>query len=154
MPPGPVLLDVSSGNPKSSKSVEAAVKGMQQRVNGSNSTAANSRSSASDSSSGTAGQVFGITHPISWDPPTQYDMKLTSQLEDVLKQYGLYESEEEMNRRYAQFLWKVEIFFTFREFSEVAKKNKVSMWRFVFNLFSFCLLKKVKTKTEMLFYNN
>ncbi len=112
MPPGPVLKDVSLGYRNSSPSLEVVRKmqQQQQRVNGSNSAAANAKPSVSDSSAGTAGKVYGITHPISWDPPTQYDMKLTNQLDDVLKQYGLYESEDEMNRRYVKFCRSLKFF--------------------------------------------
>lgn len=75
----------------------------QQRANGTNSSAADAKPSVSDSGAETAGRVLGVTNPISWDLPSQNDIKLTNELDGMLKQCGLYESEEELNLRYANF---------------------------------------------------
>ncbi|CDO98397.1 unnamed protein product [Coffea canephora] len=42
-----------------------------------------------------SGQRLGITEPISWSGPTEYDMIKTRELEKFLADVGLYESQEE-----------------------------------------------------------
>jgi poly(A) polymerase len=44
-------------------------------------------------------QRFGVTDPISLAPPTPKDEKLTKHLEQVLKQFNLFESSEESQKR-------------------------------------------------------
>jgi poly(A) polymerase len=44
-------------------------------------------------------QQYGITPPLSTKPPTERDLKLTDDLMDTLKKHGLFESEEEAQRR-------------------------------------------------------
>ncbi|CEG74468.1 Putative Poly(A) polymerase [Rhizopus microsporus] len=43
---------------------------------------------------------YGVTAPISTDPPTEHELKLTEDLLETLKSYGLFESEQEAQKRY------------------------------------------------------
>lgn len=45
------------------------------------------------------GNRYGITSAISESAPTPEDLKLTEQLEECLRQFGLFETEEELGRR-------------------------------------------------------
>ena len=47
----------------------------------------------------------GVTSPISLDLPKPIDIKLTNKLEETLRPYGVFESDEELAHRY-------EVFFT------------------------------------------
>ena len=51
--------------------------------------------------SGTRNQppMLGVTPPISVDPPQPEDWEMTEKLETTLREFGLYESEEESRRR-------------------------------------------------------
>lgn len=42
---------------------------------------------------------YGITSAISESAPSSEDIKLTEQLEECLRQYGLFETDEELARR-------------------------------------------------------
>ncbi|CAO3665828.1 unnamed protein product [Rhizopus microsporus] len=42
---------------------------------------------------------YGVTAPISTDPPTEHELKLTEDLLETLKSYGLFESEQEAQKR-------------------------------------------------------
>lgn len=42
---------------------------------------------------------LGVTAPISTAPPTEKETKLTEQLVATLKEYGLFESEQEAQKR-------------------------------------------------------
>ncbi|KAI7899221.1 Poly(A) polymerase central domain-containing protein [Cokeromyces recurvatus] len=44
-------------------------------------------------------QNYGITPPISTDPPTEQQLKLTDELIQTLRDYGLFESEQEAQKR-------------------------------------------------------
>ncbi|KAI9481721.1 MAG: Poly(A) polymerase central domain-containing protein [Benjaminiella poitrasii] len=44
-------------------------------------------------------QQYGITPPISTDPPTEQQLKLTDDLIQTLRDYGLFESEQEAQKR-------------------------------------------------------
>lgn len=42
---------------------------------------------------------FGVTPPISSTPPTEHELKLTEDLVKTLKEFGLFESEQEAQKR-------------------------------------------------------
>lgn len=46
-------------------------------------------------------QTLGVTPPISTAMPTPNELKLTEDLLQTLKDYGLFESEQEAQKRYA-----------------------------------------------------
>lgn len=47
-------------------------------------------------------QQWGVTAPISIDAPTEYELKLTEDLVKTLHEHGLFESEQEAQRRLAK----------------------------------------------------
>lgn len=44
-------------------------------------------------------QTFGMTSAISTAPPKQVDIVKTTELEEALKPYGVFETEQELNHR-------------------------------------------------------
>jgi poly(A) polymerase len=46
-------------------------------------------------------EAYGITPPISKSLPTEADLRQSKELEDTLRQYGMFESPEESEKRYA-----------------------------------------------------
>jgi poly(A) polymerase len=44
-------------------------------------------------------QQWGVTAPISTDPPTNYELKLTEDLVKTLHSHDLFESEQEAQKR-------------------------------------------------------
>ncbi len=45
-------------------------------------------------------KTYGVTPPISINPPTEKELKYTETLIETLKKFGLFESEEEARKRY------------------------------------------------------
>ena len=58
----------------------------------------------------------GVTSPISLDLPKPIDIKLTNKLEETLRPYGVFESDEELAHRY-------EVFFTICCFHGITMYN-------------------------------
>jgi poly(A) polymerase Pap1 len=46
-------------------------------------------------------EAYGITPPISKSLPTEADLRQSKELEETLRQYGMFESPEESEKRYA-----------------------------------------------------
>ena len=44
-------------------------------------------------------KVLGITSPLSMMEPKQFDLDLSVKLKDAMLPYGVFESEEELNKR-------------------------------------------------------
>jgi poly(A) polymerase len=42
---------------------------------------------------------YGVTPPIATDPPTEKELELTEDLLQTLKDFGLFESEQEAQKR-------------------------------------------------------
>lgn len=45
-------------------------------------------------------EAYGITPPISVAKPTEADLRQSKELEETLRQYGMFESPEESEKRY------------------------------------------------------
>ena len=50
----------------------------------------------------TSGKYPGITSPISLDGPKPVDMKLSAKLEETMRPFGVFESDEELAHRYSE----------------------------------------------------
>lgn len=46
----------------------------------------------------------GITSPISLEGPKPVDLKLTTKLEETMRPFGVFESEEELAHRYTHYM--------------------------------------------------